>query len=143
MLNSSCLDLGNCSLNSISPQKIKLTPALYSVLTYYTASRTISFVIEGVEEYTGFTIISSQSEAIKQELVLKYGKGVTVYKGERGFLKESFNISTPCDIIFTVITRLEVRRLKNFINEVDPNAFVFTSTIKVAGGGVLKKRVRH
>jgi uncharacterized membrane-anchored protein YitT (DUF2179 family) len=120
-----------------------LQTALYSVLTYYTASRTISFVIEGVEEYTGFTIISSQSEAIKQELVLKYGKGVTVYKGERGFLKESFNISTPCDIIFTVITRLEVRRLKNFINEVDPNAFVFTSTIKEAGGGVLKKRVRH
>lgn len=120
-----------------------LQTALYSVLTYYTASRTISFVIEGLEEYTGVTIVSSFSEEIKKELVLKFGRGITVYKGEKGFLKESFDISKPCDIIFTVITRLEVRRLKNFIYSVDPNAFVFTSTIKEAAGGVLKKRARH
>ncbi len=120
-----------------------LQTALYSVLTYYTASRTISFVIEGLEEYTGVTIISGQSEIIKESLVMKFGRGITVYKGERGFLKESFNISQPCDIIFTVITRLEVRRLKNMVSAIDANAFVFTSTIKEAAGGVLKKRARH
>lgn len=120
-----------------------LQTALYSVLTYYTASRTISFVIEGLEEYTGVTIISGQSELIKENLVMKFGRGITVYKGERGFLKDSFNISQPCDIIFTVITRLEVRRLRNMIHSVDPNAFVFTSSIKEAAGGVLKKRARH
>ncbi len=120
-----------------------LSLALYSVLTYYTASRTISFVIEGLEEYTGVTIISGQSEEIKESLVLKLGRGITVYKGERGFLKDSFDVSQPVDIVFTVVTRMEVRRLKNLVYYIDPKAFIFTNTIKEAAGGVLKKRERH
>jgi len=120
-----------------------LPTALYSILTYYAASRTLNFVIEGVEEYTGVTIISSQSEVLKERLVMDLNRGITVYKGERGYLKDSFDISHPVDIIFTVVTRLEVRRLRNMVHEVDPKAFVFTSTIKEAAGGVLKKRARH
>ena len=120
-----------------------LPTALYSILTYYAASRTLNFVIEGVEEYTGVTIISSQSEVLKERLVMELNRGITVYKVERGYLKESFDISHPVDIIFTVVTRLEVRRLRNMVHEIDPKAFVFTSTIKEAAGGVLKKRARH
>lgn len=123
--------------------KLGLPTALYSILTYYTASRTINFVIEGLEEYTGVTIISGENAKIKEQLVMTMNKGITVYKGERGFLKDSFDISQPVDIIFTVVTRLEVRRLRNLVNEIDPKAFVFTSTIKEAAGGVLKKRARH
>ncbi|MGZ3871994.1 MAG: YitT family protein [Mucilaginibacter sp.] len=123
--------------------KLGLPTSLYSILTYYTASKTISFVIEGLEEYTGVTIISGESEQIKKQLVMTLGRGITIYKGERGFLKDSFDISQPVDIIFTVITRLEVRRLRNLVYEIDPKAFVFTSTIKEAAGGVLKKRARH
>jgi uncharacterized membrane-anchored protein YitT (DUF2179 family) len=120
-----------------------LPTALYSILTYYTASRTINFVIEGLEEYTGVTIISGESEAIKRELVMNLGRGITVYKGERGFLKESFDVSHPVDIIYTVVTRLEVRRLRNIVHEIDPRAFIFTGIIKEAAGGVLKRRARH
>lgn len=120
-----------------------LPTALYSIMTYYAASKTISFVIEGLEEYTGVTIISGQNQQIKEKLVMELGRGITVYKGERGFLKESFDVSQPVDIVFTVITRLEVRRLRNLVHEIDPKAFVFTSTIKEAAGGVLKKRARH
>ncbi|MGN6396847.1 MAG: YitT family protein [Mucilaginibacter sp.] len=127
----------------IAAIKLGLPTSLYSILTYYTASRTISFVIEGLEEYTGVTIISSQSETIKRELVMTLGRGITIYKGERGFLKDSFDVSSPTDIIFTVVTRLEVRRLRNLVHEIDPKAFIFTSTIKEAAGGVLKKRARH
>ncbi len=123
--------------------KLGLPTALYSILTYYTASRTISFVIEGLEEYTGVTIISGQSEIIKQRLVMELGRGITVYKGERGFLKDSFDVSQPVDIVFTVVTRLEVRRLRNLVHDIDEKAFVFTSTIKEAAGGVLKRRARH
>jgi len=54
----------------IAAIKLGLPTSLYSILTYYTASRTISFVIEGLEEYTGVTIISGQSEIIKKELVM-------------------------------------------------------------------------
>jgi uncharacterized membrane-anchored protein YitT (DUF2179 family) len=127
----------------IAAIKLGLPTSLYSILTYYTASKTISFVIEGLEEYTGVTIISGESEQIKKQLVMTLGRGITVYKGERGYLKDSFDIHHPVDIIFTVVTRLEVRRMRNLIHEIDPKAFVFTSTIKEAAGGVLKKRARH
>jgi uncharacterized membrane-anchored protein YitT (DUF2179 family) len=127
----------------IAALELGLPTALYSILTYYTASRTISFVIEGLEEYTGVTIISAQSETIKEQLVMQLGRGITIYKGERGFLKDSFDVSHPVDIIFTVVTRLEIRRLRNVIHEIDPKAFVFTNSIKEASGGVLKRRVRE
>lgn len=127
----------------IAAVELGLPTALYSILTYYAASRTITFVIEGLEEYTGVTIISRESAIIKEELVMHLGRGITIYKGERGFLKESFEVSHPVDIVFTVVTRLEVRRLRNIVKSIDPTAFVFTSIIKDASGGVLKRRARH
>lgn len=120
-----------------------LEKALFAMLTYYIASRTINYVIEGLEEYTGVTIISGKSEEIKEKLVLQLGRGITVYKGRRGYLKHAFEVSQDCDIVFTVITRLEVRRLKNVVHDIDPNAFVFTHTIKEAAGGILKRHVSH
>ena len=120
-----------------------LETAFYSILTYFVASKMIDFVVEGLEEYTGVTIISGKSEEIKEKLVMQLGRGITVYKGERGFMKQSFDVSHPCDIIFTVITRLEVRRLKDLVHDTDPKAFIFTSTIKEAAGGVLKRRAKH
>lgn len=127
----------------IAAIKLGLPTALYSVLTYYCASRSISFVIEGLEEYTAVNIISGHSEEIKERLVMDLGKGIAVYKGERGFLKESYSISQPVDIVFTVATRLEVRRLKNLILAIDPHAFIFISSVKEAAGGVLKRRGRE
>jgi uncharacterized membrane-anchored protein YitT (DUF2179 family) len=117
--------------------------SLYACLTYYTVTKTIDYVIEGIEEFTGVTIISSKSEEIKQKLVLGLGRGITIYKGERGFMKDNFKESQDCDIVFTVITRLEVRRLKNIVMQIDPKAFVFTNTIKEAAGGILKRHQPH
>jgi uncharacterized membrane-anchored protein YitT (DUF2179 family) len=120
-----------------------LQKALYAMLTYFIATRTIDYVIEGLEEFTGVTIISGKSQEIKEILVMKLGRGITVYKGERGFMKDSFDKSQECDIVFTIITRLEVRRLKNLVHEADPKAFVFTNTIKEAAGGVLSRTPKH
>lgn len=120
-----------------------LETALYAMLTYYIAMRTIDYVIEGMEAYTGVTIISGKSEEIKDALVLRMGRGITIYKGERGFMKDSYEVSHECDIVFTVITRLEVRKLKNVVQKIDPRAFVFTHTIKETAGGVLKRKVTH
>lgn len=120
-----------------------LEKAFYAMLTYYVATRTIDYVVEGIEEYTGVTIISGNSEIIKEKLAREMGRGITVYKGERGFLKESYDISHECDIIFTVVTRLEVRRLKGVVHSLDPKAFVFTNSIKEAAGGVLKRHAGH
>jgi uncharacterized membrane-anchored protein YitT (DUF2179 family) len=117
--------------------------ALYSVLTYLAATKTIDYVVEGIEAYTGVTIISGNSDLIKQRLVNEMGRAITIYKGERGFLPGKFEISSDCDIIFTVVTRLELRRLKNLVYESDPKAFVFASTIKEASGGIIKRRHVH
>jgi uncharacterized membrane-anchored protein YitT (DUF2179 family) len=117
--------------------------ALYSMLTYYAASRTTNFVVEGVEEYTSVTIVSAEASEIKERLVKDFGRGITVYKGERGFLRDSFEVSYPCDIIHTVVTRLEVPRLRHMIHRIDPKAFIVTSRAKEAAGGVLKRLTEH
>ena len=120
----------------------KLGPetAMYSVLTYFTATKTIDFVVEGIEAYTGVTIISGKSELIKYRLVNELNRGITVYKGERGFLPGQFETHSECDIIFTVVTRLELRKLKNVVHETDAKAFVIANTIKEASGGILRRR---
>ena len=117
--------------------------ALYSMLTYFTATKTADYVVEGIEAYTGVTIISANSEHIKEKLVNEMGRGITIYKGERGFLPGKYEIHSDVDIIFTVITRLELRKLKNLVYAEDPKAFIFASTIKETSGGILKRRQSH
>ena len=133
----------NIIIFSVAAIFFGLEAAFYSMLTYFVASKTINYVVEGLEEFTGITIISSKSEEVKQFLVLQMSKGITVYKGERGFMKENFDNSLATDIIFTVVTRLEVRKLKNAIHQIDPNAFIFSNSIKETAGGILKKRHEH
>ena len=133
----------NVMIFAIAALSFGIETAFYSILTYFTASRTIDYVVEGLEAYTGVTIISAESELIKHRLVNELGRGITVYKGERGFLPGQFEISNNCDIIFTIITRLELRKLKNLVQEIDPKAFVFANTIKDASGGIIKRRHVH
>jgi len=133
----------NIIIFTVAGFKFGVQTALYSVLTYFTATRCIDYVVEGLQAYTGVTIVSGNSEAIKYQLVNKFGRGITIYKGERGFLPGKYEISADCDIIFTVITRLEMRKLKNLVYDVDPKAFVFATTIKEASGGIIKRRQHH
>ncbi|WP_367916589.1 YitT family protein [Leadbetterella sp. DM7] len=122
---------------------MKVETALYAILTYIIAGQTTTYVIEGIEAYTGVTIVSGESEAIKKALVMELDRGITIYKGERGFMKDSFAKSTEADIIFTVVTRLEVRRLKDTVYDIDPKAFIFTQTVREPQGGIVKQIVKH
>ena len=133
----------NIIIFGIAALKFGIETSLYSVLTYFAATRTIDYVVEGIQAFTGVTIISSNSEEIKYQLVNELNRGITVYKGERGFLPGTFELSADCDIIFTVITRLEMRKLKNMVYQIDPNAFVFANTIKETSGGIIKNRIKH
>jgi uncharacterized membrane-anchored protein YitT (DUF2179 family) len=117
---------------------LSIETALYSMLTYLAASKTIDFILEGIEEYTGVTIISVKSEDIRQMIISKLGHGVTIYKGKRGFGSHSHTIET--DIIYTVITRLEISKLNHELEIIDPNAFVVMNSIKDTRGGMIKKR---
>jgi uncharacterized membrane-anchored protein YitT (DUF2179 family) len=133
----------NIIIFSLAAFRFGIPVALYSMLTYFTASKTVDYVVEGIEAYTGVTIISGKSEIIKDRLVNELGRGITVYKGERGYLPGKFEVHEDCDIIFTVITRLELRKLKNLVHEVDNKAFVFASTIRETSGGVIRRRHMH
>ncbi len=106
--------------------------ALYSILTYFSASKTIDFILHGIEEFTGIIIISNKFAEIRQAIFEQTERGVTVYKGEGGFSNEDKNI------LFCVITRLEISKIKSIIEEIDNNAFYFTHSISEVRGGMVK-----
>ena len=116
--------------------------ALYSILTYLAASKTIDYIVEGVEEYTGVTIISEKSSRVKVILMTKFGRGLTIYKGKRSMIGRNADLEgvADMDIIFTIVTKLEIGKVKKLVNEVDENAFIYCFPISNAKGGVLKKR---
>lgn len=116
-----------------------IEPAMYSLLTYFTAIKVTDYVVEGFEEYTALTVISKEHELVKELIVKKFGKAISVYKGERGYLPETFHIHHECDIIMAVVTRLEVHRIKKAITEIDPKAFFYVQTIKEVKGGIVKQ----
>lgn len=112
--------------------------ALYSMITYLAASKTLDFIVEGIDEYIGVTIISSRSEKMRQMIINKMGRGVTVYSGKGGYGKRGE--TKEVDIIYTVITRLELNKLNTEIEKIEPNAFVVMNSIKDTKGGMIKKR---
>ncbi len=116
-----------------------LESAMYSLLTYMSASKTVDYLIEGLEEYTGVTIISPKNEEIAKMITTRLGRGVTVYNGSGGYGKRGYT-RTEQQILFTVITRLEISRIKSEIELIDPFAFVVMHSIKDTKGGMIKKR---
>jgi uncharacterized membrane-anchored protein YitT (DUF2179 family) len=116
--------------------------ASYSILTYFAASKTIDFLLYGLEEYTGVTIISPHNDAIRTMIIEQLQRGVTVYGGKKGFGKrgESENEN---DILFTVITRLEVGRLRTLVRNIDSDAFIIQHSINDIDGGMVKPRGLH
>jgi uncharacterized membrane-anchored protein YitT (DUF2179 family) len=128
----------NILIFSAAAYFLSMEIALYSMITYLCASKTLDFITEGIEEYTGVTIISPQSDLIRQMIIDTMGRGVTVYNGKGGFgkLGETQNI----DIVYTVVTRLELNKLKNEIEQIDNEAFIVMSSIKDTKGGMIKQR---
>ncbi len=127
----------NIVIFSAAAFTLGIESALYSILTYFAASKTIDFLIHGVEEYTAIIIISDRSQEIKQRIIRDLGRGVTVYQG-RGGLSDS-----ELDILLCVVTRLEIGRVKGVVNEVDGEAFVVVHALADAQGGVVKRRALH
>lgn len=117
---------------------LSIETALYSMLTYLSASKTLDFVVDGIEEYTGVTIISVKSEEIRIMVTEKLGRGLTIYKAKGGYGKEG--VQNEYDVIYTVITRLEIRKLNIEISKIDSNAFVVMNSINDTRGGMIKKR---
>jgi uncharacterized membrane-anchored protein YitT (DUF2179 family) len=112
-------------------------PALYSILTYLAAARTLDFVIHGIDEYTAVTIVSDRHGEIRQRIMHALGRGVTIYRGAGGMSGQER------DILYCVVTRLEIGKVKAIVREIDPDAFVVYHALAGAEGGVVKTRGFH
>ncbi|PIQ20473.1 MAG: hypothetical protein COW65_14795 [Cytophagales bacterium CG18_big_fil_WC_8_21_14_2_50_42_9] len=121
---------------------LSIESALYSILTYFAASKMIDFLMNGIEQYTGVTIVSEHSEEIRQAVTTKLGRGVTIYQGKRGFGKRG-DRELGIDIIFTVVTRFEIPDLRREVRLIDAHAFIFQHSIDDAEGGMVKKKPLH
>ena len=128
----------NILIFSAAAYLLSVEIALYSILIYLAASKTVDFILEGIEEFTGITIISKRSGEIAEMIKNKLGRGLTIYSGKKGFGRSGE--SYPTDILFTVMTRLEISSLNSEIEKIDPNAFIIMQSIKDTKGGMVKKR---
>lgn len=117
---------------------INIDTALYAILTYLSASSIIDYIVNGIEAYTGVTIISDKNEEIKSFIINDMKRGVTIYKGEGGYLEKK-----DIDIIYTVVTKLEMSRLKGELQNIDPDAFIVQQQIADLKGGVVKRHAFH
>jgi uncharacterized membrane-anchored protein YitT (DUF2179 family) len=117
---------------------LSIEAALYSMITYFSASKTLDFIVDGFDEYIGVTIVSSHCKEIKEMIVETMGRGVTVYNGTKGIGKRGER--SDIDIIYTVITRLELNKLNIEIEKITPTAFVVMNTVKDTKGGMIKKK---
>lgn len=118
---------------------ISIEVALYAILTYIVASKTVDFVIDGIEENIGVTIISEKSEEVRLAIIRFLGRGCTIYSGKNGYAGKG-QVLKDIDIVFTVITRIELSKLKTEIEKIDPDAFIIMHSIKDTKGGMLKKK---
>lgn len=132
----------NVLIFSVAAFLINIETALYAMLTYLSASKTIDFLIHGIEEYTGVTIISEKSEEIRVMIIEQLGRGVTIFKAKRGFGKRGRK-DEDLDVVYTVLTRLEIQKLTNEIENIDPTAFVVQQSLNDVKGGMIKKLPLH
>lgn len=132
--------LFNIMIFSVAAWVIDIETALYAILTYLAASKTVDYIIHGIEEYIGVTIISSKNEEIRQAITKILGRAVTIYKGERGYVKNLSLEERGLNIVFTVVTRLEVTKLRNLVKSIDKQAFIVMNTVDDTYGGMVKQR---
>jgi uncharacterized membrane-anchored protein YitT (DUF2179 family) len=127
----------NVVLFLVAMSLLGVDAALYSILTYVAAARTLDFVLHGLDEYTAMTIMSDASATIRDRITRDLGRGVTIYKGYGGMS------GTEQDILYCVVTRLEIGKLKAIVRDLDERAFVVFHPLAGAEGGVMKTRGFH
>ena len=138
--NSEIIMLINTVIFLVAALQFGIETAMYSIITYFTATRAINYVVDGIEEFTAINIITCKQQEIKSLLVNELGKGITVFKGERGYLPGKFDIKVDCEIIVTIVTRLEIKQIEEAVKNIDSTAFIYVQSIKEASGGILKPK---
>ncbi|WP_455781393.1 YitT family protein [Megamonas funiformis] len=111
--------------------------AMYSLVAYFVIAKMIDVVLKGLEETYSVMIVTSQHTDILNRLMLEMDKGVTVLHGEGGYTKEKRKI------LYCVVTRLEIDKLKNMVLDIDEGAFVTINPVSDIVGGRLRVKKNH
>lgn len=111
--------------------------AMYSLVAYFVAFKLIDITIEGLDESKGVMIVSDHPHEIAEVLMARLGRGVTILHGQGAYTGESKQV------LYSVVTRLEIAKLKTIIKEIDENAFVTINEVHDVMGGKVKKRAIH
>lgn len=128
----------NIVIFSFGAYILSIEIALYAILTYLAAAKTVDFVVDGVEEYVGVTIISIEHEKIRNMIIEKLRRACTIYAGKGGY--GTRGKSYDKDIIYTVVTRLELAKLHTEIDKIDKDAFIIMGIVKDIKGGMIKRK---
>jgi len=123
----------NVVLFVVAMSILGVEPALYSILTYVAAARTLDFILHGIEEFTAITIMSPASQGIRAAVVGEMGRGVTVYKALGGKTGEDR------EILYCVVTRLEIGGILRIIDRLDRDAFVVQHPLADVRGGFVHR----
>lgn len=108
--------------------------AMYSLVAYFIASRMIDVVSVGMDESKGIFVVSSQYDAVSDAIVTRMGRAVTLLYGEGGFLKDKKKV------LYCVVSRLEIMKLKQVVHETDPKAFISIFDVKEVQGGMFWRK---
>ncbi|WP_136606471.1 YitT family protein [Paenibacillus dokdonensis] len=111
--------------------------AMYSIFTYYMASKVMDIVVEGLNESKSVTIISGEYEEISQTIQDRLGRSTTFIYARGGYSGED------TQMIYCVVTRLELAKLKSVVHEIDPKAFIAIEHVSDVLGGNFEKSAIH
>lgn len=127
----------NIVLFTVAMSVLGVEPALYSILTYVSAARTVDFILHGIEEFTAVTIMSSAPQPIRAAILDEMGRGVTIYRASGG------KTGDDREILYCVVTRLEIGRVMRIVESVDSSAFVVQHALSDVRGGVVHRHAMH
>ena len=96
---------------------------MYTLVALFVGARVIDFVQEGAYSARGAFIVSESQDAIASKITLEMDRGVTVFRGYGHFTK------SDREILYCVVGKNEIMRLKNIITSVDPYAFVTVTEV--------------
>jgi len=111
--------------------------AMYSLIAYFIAFKTIDVVVAGLDEWKAVLIVSDHSPEIADAIIEQLGRGVTYLNGEGAYTQNDQKI------IYCIITRLEEARMKEFIHDIDRKAFITIIPVGEVHGGRFKKSAAH
>lgn len=126
--------LVNIVIFSVAAFFLSIESVLYSIITYLAASKSVDFILYGLEEQVGLMIVSNEAEDLRQKLIHDLNLGVTLLHATSGLLNKEQRV------LMCIANRIELSKIKEVVLETDHNAFVMTHKLSFTMGGKVKYR---